>query len=198
MRYGLPDGNPEDLRKAVTEDPEALERRAEEQGVSVEQAARMEALQRENQALRRMRREQEQRQAQEEQRRQQEQAEADFRLLQRLDPSIQTMDDLFRMPEFPMFRARVERGMSFTQAYKDLHYEDAVRRAREEGERRGRQQERNAAASKDHLSPHGKAGAEVLREVPPEVMELYRELDPKGSAEAIKRHYNRYLTGLSG
>lgn len=103
-----------------------------------------------------------------------------------LDPSIKSLDDLIRHDSYQRIYSRVRSGMGLRDAYIVENF-DALRAA---GQAAGRQAALNAATSKDHLASTTSRGAGA-QTVPPDVMELYRQLMPDATTQEIQNHYNR-------
>lgn len=109
-----------------------------------------------------------------------------------LDPSINEVADLGKMPNYPRFYQLVKQnGLSFVDAYK-LANMDALTQRRTEA---ARQQMRNAEASKTHLQPKaGRGGAPAAEvTVPQNVRDIYRAMDPDITDTEIKKDYAAFM-----
>jgi len=104
-----------------------------------------------------------------------------------MDPRICGVEDLGRMERFPEFRAYVDRGYSFLDAYKLAHF-DALRQITAGA---AAQAVRNAAG-KAHLQRTEARGSDGER-VPEDVLEQYRIFNPKATDAEILAHYNKSL-----
>lgn len=193
QRYALPDGDAEQLSRAVLSDERWIEQRAEEEGLSVAQAREREEMRAEIAQLKRdnARVMEAQRRADEQEI--QQRMARDLEALHELDPSITDLHSVLSRADYPQLRARLAPGMGLADAYRSLYFDQLMERARAEAVSAGRQAQRNAERSKEHLTAHGRAGAQVRQDVPPEVRDLYRSFGLEVSDEEMTRHYNRYL-----
>ncbi len=112
--------------------------------------------------------------------------EEDVRKIAEIDPSIKTVDDVLKKPKWAELYARVNTGLTLFDAYKLTYFEELSSGAAA----KARQQERNLASGKDHLSATGTRGTGTLP-VPAEVREMYKELNPGITDAEISAHYNR-------
>ncbi len=129
------------------------------------------------------------RQAAQEMRAQQAQmkVEEQLREISALDPSIKKLEDLTKMPNYTEFYARVQQGLSLTDAYKLTNYDALTKGAAAAS----RQATLNAAASKNHLGATASRGEGAVS-VPADVMEQYRAFNPDATDAEIQAHYNKY------
>ena len=112
--------------------------------------------------------------------------EAQLRESHELDPSISTMEDLVKMPKAKEFYEKVSRGATFTEAFYLINREELTARQVEAA----RQQALSAARSKNHLGAGAKAVGIGAEEVPADVMEHYRLLNPNATDAEIRKHWN--------
>lgn len=104
-------------------------------------------------AIQALKKQQEQRAAEDEQRRQAEakaRVDAELAEIHKLDPAINTVEDLLSMPDAKAFYDLVRKGNSFLDAYRLANF-DRLQAARAEA---ARQQAMNNARGKDHLDRH--------------------------------------------
>ena len=120
------------------------------------------------------------------------QVSAWMREIHELDPSINEVADLGKMPNYPRFYELVRRnGLSFVDAYKLVNMDKLTQRNAEAA----RQAAINAAASKEHLKPANvRAGAANDVSVPKAIADNYRALDPAITDAEIKRDYAKFLS----
>ena len=118
-----------------------------------------------------------------------------LRQIHELDPAINTVEDLAKMPNYAEFYRLVKvNRLSLVQAYKLANMERLSARATAAS----RQAALNAAQSKAHLEPtkaRGK-GSDVTV-VPTDVREYYRIINPKMTEAEVKADYARYLKDIS-
>ena len=107
-----------------------------------------------------------------------------------LDPSVKTLEDVLRLPNYQQIYARVQKGASLKDAF-ILENFDALR-AKDAAA--GRQAALNATATKGHLAPTQTRG-QGAQTVPADVKALYRELNPDATDAEIQNHYNKYHKG---
>ncbi|MFV0413914.1 MAG: hypothetical protein ACK5L3_11745 [Oscillospiraceae bacterium] len=108
----------------------------------------------------------------------------------RLDPAIQSFDDLPKMANFAEFDRLARSGIDLVSAYKVANADTLAQK----GAAAARQAAINASNSTRHLSrsPGGAASAEMA-EIPPDAAEVWRQMFPEDSPEQRKRRYNRSL-----
>ena len=104
----------------------------------------------------------------------------------KLDPSIKTVDDLRKRPEYPQIYASVQRGNSIVDAFKLANF-DVLTQQRAEA---SRQAALNSANSKEHMAPTQTRGSGAIT-VPNDVKEMYRIFNPKATDAEIQAHYNK-------
>lgn len=107
--------------------------------------------------------------------------------LSKLDPSIQTVDDLLKQENYKDVYEYVRRGLSIPEAYKLANFDKLS------GERASSAARAAAlnSKSKEHLQPTAQRG-EGAATVPADVMETYRFLNPNATVAEITAHYNKY------
>lgn len=106
----------------------------------------------------------------------------------KLDPSIKTVEDLVKRPEYRQIYAKLQnnRDLSVVEAFKLVNYE-ALTQQRAEA---SRQAALNAANSKDHMAPTQTRGSGAIT-VPADVKEMYRVFNPNATDAEIQAHYNK-------
>lgn len=113
--------------------------------------------------------------------------EQEIREVSKLNPAIQSAEDLARDEKYDEILERIkETGVSIVDAYRLAHYDDLT-------SRRGRQQAINSAG-KSHMTSTKSRGEGGLS-VPSEELDWYRQLNPGASEEQIARHYNKVHRG---
>lgn len=113
---------------------------------------------------------------------------AEMAEIQKMDPTIQTVADLLKMPTAKEFYAYVsQHKLSFLDAFRLANRERLANQTAEAA----RQQALSAARSKDHLSPARQQGAGAAP-VPEEELRLFRLLNPGASEQDIQTYYNKY------
>lgn len=111
--------------------------------------------------------------------------------IQKYDPGVRSLSDLKELDRADAFMdAVVNHGHSFIDAYKFV-YADRIA-AKEAAEKAQRTADKTR--SKDHLQSSAPRGNGDLH-VPPEVMSMYKKLNPKATADEIRKHYNRTQKG---
>ena len=114
-------------------------------------------------------------------------AEEQLREIAKLDPSVSTLGDITRSETGEKFREYVGKGLNFVDAFKLANME----RLQKKADSASKHEAFKLISSKDHLRPTVTRGQGALR-VPPEEMEMYRQLNPNMSETEIMRHYNLY------
>ena len=131
--------------------------------------------------------------AEQEQQRQQSEDQAviekELEAIRSRDPSVQTVQDLLKLPEGKKIEELVRRGYSF----EDAHYLATRERREREVTEKAKQQAMVSARGKEHLTGTGGARGEGAVTVPGDVMALYRKLNPKASEAEIIASYNKYM-----
>ena len=105
-----------------------------------------------------------------------------------LDGSINSVDDLLKMPNAKAFGDYVRKGNSFVDAYKLANMDKLIASARESASASAI----NKARSKDHLTATATRGSGAVT-VPADELALYRELMPDATEADIIKHYNKYV-----
>ena len=129
----------------------------------------------------------------EESRRQQEEAAAKARIdaeiqeIHKLDPAINSMEDLLKMPNARQFYEYVKRGNSFLDAWYLTNREKMTQQTAEAA----KQQAMNAARSKDHLKSTANARGAGAASVPAEEMRMFRLFNPDTTEAEIQAYYNK-------
>lgn len=113
--------------------------------------------------------------------------EAEIAEIHKIDPTINSMEDLLRMPNAKAFYGFVAKGNNFVDAYYLANRE----RMAENTAQAAKQQAMNAARSKDHLNGPAKPAGGGAIDVPADVMEQYRFLCPRMTDAQIREHYNK-------
>lgn len=117
-----------------------------------------------------------------------ERAKAELTEIQKYDPSVKSIEDLFAMDNYARIRALVNGGASISEAYKTVNF-DAIR----ERERKAAAQETfNSIQSKSHLTgevPHGQGGITV----PAGIKNTYRAMYGNISDAEIQKKYEKLV-----
>lgn len=114
--------------------------------------------------------------------------DAELLEIQKLDPSIRSVEDLLHMPKAKEFYELVQSGNSFLNAFRLANYERLTAQAAEAA----RQQAQNLTRSKEHLTrTDGQRGGGAVS-VPPDELRLFREMNPGASEAEIQAYYNKY------
>lgn len=124
-----------------------------------------------------------------------EQVAAELAEIHRLDPGVNSLEDILKGPERDAFISAVRRGNSFLDAFRLAGFDRLQQRRQAEAAQRAAQAERNRSRSKEHMVPAGSRG-QGASEVPADILELYREIMPGASAEEIQKHYNKFKRGV--
>lgn len=120
-----------------------------------------------------------------------EQVAAELAEIHRLDPSVNSLEDILKGPEREAFVSAVRRGNSFLDAFRLASFDRLRQQRQAEAAQRAAQAERNRSRSKEHMVPAGSRG-QGASDVPADILELYREIMPEASAEEIQKHYNKF------
>lgn len=102
--------------------------------------------------------------------------------IREMDPAMTDLGAILQSDAGGKFQEYVRKGLDFVDAY-TLAARDRL--AKISGNRSAA-----AAGGKDHLSPISSRGEGALS-VPPDVLAMYRELDPDMSEKEIQAHYNK-------
>ncbi len=116
------------------------------------------------------------------------QLDRDLVELQKLDPTVKSLEDLAAKPDQEKFEGYVRKGLSLADAYKLTYGDELLAR---QG-KAARQAAINDLRSKEHLVPDNKRGTGVA-EVPQEIREQYKLFNPDSTDEEIQKNYNEYL-----
>ncbi len=118
-----------------------------------------------------------------------------LRQIHELDPAINTVEDLAKMPNYAEFYRFVKQNrLSLVEAYRLANME----RISERAAAATKQAAINAAQSKAHLEAtksRGKGGD--VPAISAEVLEYYRAINPKATEAEIRADYARYLKNIS-
>lgn len=118
-----------------------------------------------------------------------------MRQIHELDPAINTVEDLAKMPNYAEFYRFVKQNrLSLVEAYRLANME----RLSERAAAATKQAAMNATQSKAHLEAtkaRGKGGDVTV--VPNDVREYYRMINPKATEAEVKADYAKYLKNLS-
>lgn len=142
-------------------------------------------------AIQALKKQQEQRAAEDEQRRQAEakaRVDAELAEIHKLDPAINTVEDLLSMPDAKAFYDLVRKGNSFLDAYRLANF-DRLQAARAEA---ARQQAMNNARGKDHLTGTGTPQGTGAATVPPDEMRAFKLFNPTATEAEITAWYNKH------
>lgn len=107
--------------------------------------------------------------------------------IRQLDPSIQSISDLTKMPDYKRFYELVKRGNTLTDAFRLVNLDRQTEQTREQA----KQAALNQVASKAHLDRTTTRGAGSVT-VPADVIAQYREFNPDATDEEIRRHWAKY------
>ena len=116
------------------------------------------------------------------------QIQKDLVELQKLDPTVKSLEDLAAKPEKEKFEGYVRKGLSLVDAYKLTYGDELLAR---QG-KAARQAAINDLRGKEHLTPSLARGSGAL-EVPQEIRDQYRLLMPNITDEEIQKNYNEYV-----
>ena len=118
-----------------------------------------------------------------------------MRQIHELDPEINTIEDLAKMPNYAQFYRFVKQNrLSLVEAYRLANMERLSARTAAAT----KQAAINAAQSKAHLEAtksRGKGGD--VPAISAEVLEYYRAINPKATEAEIRADYARYLKNIS-
>ncbi len=122
-------------------------------------------------------------------------AEADMVEIRKLDPTIQTVQDLLKMPTSKEFYDYVTKNhLSFLQAFK-LANQDRIAAQQQEA---AKQQALNAARSKDHLSPIGAAKGKGADAIPSAEVAYFRAVMPEATEAEVRAYIEKYNQSKGG
>lgn len=112
----------------------------------------------------------------------------------KLDPTIKGVTDLLNMPKAAEFKAYVDKGYSFLDAFKLTNME-AISTAKAE---RAKQEALNNSRGKNHMQATGNNGGAGAAPVPSAQLEMFRRMNPGKSDAEIQKFYNNYLKRQGG
>lgn len=115
--------------------------------------------------------------------------EADIKAIGELDPEIKSLEDLANVDKDGEILGLVKKGYSLKDAYMVINFDKISARQ----DAAARQRALNDINSKGHLNKSTGAGKAAMVDVPSDVKEQYRFINPGMSDEEITRDYNRYL-----
>ena len=133
----------------------------------------------------------EQQAAEVEQRRQAEakaRVDAELAEIHKMDPTINTVEDLLSMPSAKAFYDLVRKGNSFLDAFRLANF-DRLQTARAEA---ARQQAMNNARGKDHLTGTGTPQGTGAATVPADEMRAFKLFNPTATEAEITAWYNKH------
>lgn len=105
----------------------------------------------------------------------------------KLDPTVKTVEDLTKRPEYPQIYATVKKGISVVDAFKLANYDTLTQNAAAAS----RQAALNAANSKEHMAPTQTRGSGAVP-VPDNVKQMYRLYNPDATDAEIQAHYAKF------
>lgn len=114
--------------------------------------------------------------------------DAELAEIHKLDPAINTVEDLLSMPDAKAFYDLVRKGNSFLDAYRLANF-DRLQAARAEA---ARQQAMNNARGKDHLTGTGTPQGTGAATVPPDEMQAFKLFNPTATEAEITAWYNKH------
>ena len=118
----------------------------------------------------------------------QEQVDQELAEIHRLDPSVETLEDIMGMDTRDAFVAAVRRGNSFLDAFRLANF-DRLQTARAEA---ARQQAMNNARGKDHLTGTGTPQGTGAATVPADEMRAFKLFNPTATEAEITAWYNKH------
>ena len=104
----------------------------------------------------------------------------------KIDPAIKTLDDLQKLPNYGEIYDKAMRGYTLADAYLVVNRDKLTQKASAAA--------KQAALNnlgKDHMKPTTSRGEGQI-DVPADVMENYRLLNPKATDAEIREHYNKH------
>lgn len=106
-------------------------------------------------------------------------------------PEVKSLEDISKMPSFPVFDRYVKSGLSLVDAFKLANYDDLSNR----GTAAAKQAAINAAKTKGHLSPVGGGAGDPANqvEIPEEELGIWKEAYPELSYKELRTKYNNTL-----
>ena len=115
--------------------------------------------------------------------------DAELQQIRAMDPSIETLEDLFASERGQEIFALTQKGLDLTQAYYLAHREDREK-AIAEG---ARQHAAMLSRGKEHLKPNGSSAGSGAVAVPAAELAMYRMFMPNATEAEIQAHYNKHL-----
>ena len=116
------------------------------------------------------------------------QIDAQVAEISKLDPAIQSVNDLISMPNAKEFYDLVKGGKNFVEAFKLANFERLTQKKAEAAQ----QQALSNTRGKDHLQGTVNTRGSGMASVPPAEMAMYRKLLPGVSEAEVTAHYNKY------
>lgn len=113
--------------------------------------------------------------------------EAELAEIRKMDPTINEVADLLKMPNAKEFYEKVKKGYSFLDAFYLVNRE----RLAEQTAAAAREQAASNARGKDHLKGTGGTRGAGAMSVPPEEMRIFRAMMPDASDAEIQAYYNK-------
>ena len=104
--------------------------------------------------------------------------------IREIDPSITSLSDLTKMPNYQRFYDLVKRGNTLTDAFRLVNMDRQTSQVREQAQ----QAALNKVASKSHLDRTTTRGAGAVT-VPADVMEQFRIFNPDATDEEIRKYW---------
>lgn len=104
--------------------------------------------------------------------------------IQKMNPTIQDLNDILQMETAPAFKAYVAKGHSYLDAYRLANYDALMGAAAEKGKREQSQKEKG----RSHMGRTTGHGAGAVA-VPSEVMDEYRTFNPNATEAEIQAHW---------
>ena len=118
--------------------------------------------------------------------------------IHKLDPAIQTMDDLRKLERFEEFQdAVVNHNMNFLQAYRFVHADKLAQAQAQKAAAAQAQRLRNSTSGRDHMRPVNSRGSGAVP-VSAEKAAAYRAVMPNMTNEEIRRAEDRARTRWGG
>lgn len=133
----------------------------------------------------------EQEKAAAQQQQQQARINAEIAEINKIDPTISTLQDLMAAESGQEVYKYVKTGLNLVEAYKLANIDKLTGKAAAAA----KAQRQNSEQSKAHLQSTSSRGAGA-QEVPRDVMEMYRLVTPDMTDAEIRKNYNRYLKSI--
>lgn len=111
--------------------------------------------------------------------------------IQQFDPAVKSFEDIINNPHFAEIEQRWQKGYSLEDAYYLANKNELYQKR----QAAAKQQVINQATGKKHLKQTGNNGAGDDVQVPADVMNSYREMNPKATDAEIRKHYARFMKG---